>query len=76
MNTKCKSGVRITKIEDQEILLVEDDDDDRKRKSITKSSTPRNKKLKTNYNEDLIEVKSSSGKSMFVNKVTLEDHGI
>merc|ERR1712129_103133 len=50
-NTRCKSGVRITKKEDEDILLTEDEDVDRKRKSITKLSTPANKKSKTGNNE-------------------------
>jgi len=69
---QCKSSsVRITRKEDEEILLTEDDDDDRKRKSNIKLSTAPNKKLKTG-DSHMIEVKSSSGKSMFVNKATLE----
>ena len=75
VNTKCKSGVRITKKENEESLLTEEDDGDRERKSITKLQTPIHKKFKTNDTEnsnDMVEVKSSSGKSMFVNKATLE----
>merc|ERR1712129_392483 len=68
-----------TEKEDEELLLTEDEDHasinlDLKRKPINSFQTPIQKKLKTSKNEkssDMIEVKSSSGKSMFVDKATL-----
>merc|ERR1719318_2539514 len=48
----------------------------KKRKPVCKLQTPNLKKVKVQNNkeksDDMVEVKSSSGKSMFVNKATLE----
>ena len=66
----------------EEILLTEIDDDindekenGKRQKPSSKFSTPAEKRLKTIKNveaNDLIEVKSSSGKSMMVSKAALE----
>jgi len=72
---------KMTKMEDEELLLAEDDDDmeeesEKKRKPIGKLRMPHLKKVKAQNDQeksdDMVEVKSSSGKSMFVNKATLE----
>eukprot|EP00091_Calanus_sinicus_P013646 TRINITY_DN3026_c0_g1_i7.p1 TRINITY_DN3026_c0_g1~~TRINITY_DN3026_c0_g1_i7.p1 ORF type:complete len:395 (-),score=123.82 TRINITY_DN3026_c0_g1_i7:42-1226(-) len=72
---------KMTRPEDEELLLAEDDDDMnedavKKRKPMNKLKTPNQKKVKVQNaaekSEDMVEVKSSSGKSMFVNKATLE----
>jgi len=82
VDTRAKPyAVEITKMEDDEELLLAEDDDimneisEKKRKPINKLQTPNLKKVKLLNNaekSDMVEVKSSSGKSMFVNKATLE----
>ena len=78
------SKVKITYMQDEELLLAEDDDDIiqkegkiKKRKSVSNLSTPPSlKKLKTQTEKlkssEMVEVKSASGKSMMVDKATLE----
>merc|ERR1719470_514968 len=85
IDAKAKPAVveitKMSKTEDEELLLVEDDDirneeSFKKRKPIRKHKTPNLKKVKVQNDkeksDDMVEVKSSSGKSMFVNKATLE----
>ena len=71
---KAPRTVKITKMQDEELLLAEDDvitneDKNKKRKSENNLSTLNHKKVKS---DEMVEVKSASGKSMFVNKATLE----
>ena len=68
-------------MQDEELLLAEDDvitkeDENKKRKSLSSLQSPNLKKQKTvtekSKSDEMVEVKSASGKSMFVNKATLE----
>lgn len=78
---KAPRTVKITKMQDEELLLAEDDvitneDKNKKRKSENNLSMLNHKKVKSvsgkAKSDEMVEVKSASGKSMFVNKATLE----
>ena len=78
---KAPRTVKITKMQDEELLLAEDDvitneDKNKKRKSESNLSMLNHKKFKSvsdkAKSDEMVEVKSASGKSMFVNKATLE----
>ena len=71
-----KTTYKISNRQDEELLLAEEDVvTEKKRKPTTNILTNSHKKLKTLTGEvkssKLVEVKTASGKSMFVNKVTL-----